>query len=127
MAHTHSVTPAGTNAGTAITAAQMPKHRHTAYLWNDAGTKGNAKTTSNYGASVTNASAGLKGTWGSWQSSTFTVAQNGYGDQAGITNIAGNGAAHTHTFTGTAVTSSAASNTNNMPPYLAVYVWKRTA
>lgn len=114
-------TPKGTNTGTAITAAQMPKHRHTTRLWNNAGTKGNAKTTSNYGADVVDCSYGLGGaTWGSWKNSSFTCAQDGYGDQNGITDIAGNGAAHTHTFNGTASVIS------TMPPYKVVYAWERT-
>lgn len=116
-----SYTPKGTNAGTAITAAQMPKHRHVVKLWNNAGTKANAKTTSNYGAGTTDATSGLMGTWGSWQTSTFQVAQSGYGDQAGLSDVAGNGATHTHTFTGTAATI------NTVPPYYAVYMWRRTA
>lgn len=115
-------TPKGTNTGTAITAAQMPKHRHTTRLWNYAGTQGKAKTTSNYGADVADCSYGLgKATWGTWQNSSFTCAQDGYGDQNGITDIAGNGATHTHTFNGTA------SVIPTMPPYKVVYAWERTA
>lgn len=124
MAHTHSVTPAGTNAGTAITIAQMPKHGHAVYVWDKAGTSGNAyyyngatKTTHN-GARLYNDSAS------EWiaSGSTASAAGSGRGDPSGGTSQIGSGNTHTHTFTGTAVTSSAASNTNNMPPYLAVYV-----
>lgn len=120
-ASTVSFTPSGTNAGTAITAAQMPQHRHTTQLWNNAGTKANAKKASNYGASVADTTSGLTGTWGSWQSSTFQVAHSGYGDPNGITDVSGGGQTHTHTFSGKSQTI------DKMPPYLAVYMWKRVA
>lgn len=121
-AATVNITPKGTNAGTAITAAQMPKHRHQTRIWNNGGTKGPAKTTTNYGAGVTNATYGAMYGNGDWQNNTtFNVAQNGYGDQNGITDIAGNGATHTHTFSGTT------QSVDNMPPYLAVYMWKRVS
>jgi hypothetical protein len=35
--------------------------------------------------------------------------------------------AHTHSVTGTAASTGVAAAGKNMPPYLAVYVWKRTA
>lgn len=122
-AATVSITPAGTNAGTAITAAQMPKHRHQVRIWDNAGTKGAAKTVNNYGAGVVNVTAGAQLPDGhlGWKTASFQAAQNGYGDQSGITDIAGNGAAHTHAFNGT--TQSIAT----MPPYLAVYMWKRVS
>lgn len=50
---------------------------------------------------------------------------------AGSNGSAGGGSAHTHSMAHThsiaATTTGGASNTNNMPPYLAVYCWKRTA
>ena len=122
-AATVSITPAGTNGGTAITAAQMPKHRHQVRIWDDAGTKGTAKTVNNYGAGVVNVKNGaqLRDGYLIWKTASFQAAQDGYGDQSGITDIAGNDEPHTHAFKGT--TQSIAT----MPPYLAVYMWKRTA
>lgn len=122
-AATVSITPAGTNEGTAITAAQMPKHRHQVRIWDNAGTKGAAKTVSNYGADVVNATSGAQLPDGHlvWKTSSFEASQNGYGDPSGIADIAGNGKAHTHAFNGT--TQSIAT----MPPYLAVYMWKRVS
>ena len=35
--------------------------------------------------------------------------------------------AHTHSVTGTAASTGVAAAGKNMPPYLAVYVWKQTA
>lgn len=122
-AATVSITPEGTNEGTAITAAQMPKHRHQVRIWDDAGTKGPAKTVNNYGAGVTNAKNGaqLRDGYLIWKTDSFQASQNGYGDPSGITDIAGNDKAHTHAFKGTAQSIA------TMPPYLAVYMWKRTA
>ena len=47
----------------------------------------------------------------------FTASRNWTGETSSV----GSGQSHTHTFNGTAATI------NTMPPYLAVYVWRRTA
>lgn len=122
-AATVSITPSGTNEGTAITAAQMPQHRHQVRIWDNAGTKAAAKTVSDYGAGVVNAIAGAQLPDGHlvWKGSSFEAAQGGYGDPSGITDNAGNGGEHTHTFNGTT------QNIATMPPYLAVYMWKRVS
>lgn len=52
---------------------------------------------------------------------TTQAAQPTFTGTAGTTGSTGSSGAHTHGFTGTAATI------NTMPPYLAVYVWKRTA
>ena len=90
-----SYTPKGTNAGTALTVAQMPKHRHSLDMNDDTVASG-----SSY-ARPRNSGA------------TGTVGYQ--------TSYSGEGATHTHTFTGTVATI------NTMPPYLAVYVWKRVS
>lgn len=77
------------------TVAQMPKHRHSLDMNDDTVASG-----SSY-ARPRNSGA------------TGTVGYQ--------TSYSGEGATHTHTFTGTAATI------NTMPPYLAVYVWKRVS
>lgn len=134
MSHTHSVTAKGTNTGTAITAAQMPKHGHNVRVFNNNNSNYTASAWTSNGTAMANRTSGARLS-ATWMSAAFTTAgaltvnstSYGTGDPCGVTEQSGGGSTHTHTFTGTAVTSGAASNTNNMPPYLAVYVWKRTA
>ena len=127
-----------TSGSTAISVAQMPSHAHQVYIWDDAGTKGN-----NYyydGASQVFPGNGRMyyGSSSVWKSATIQCAVSGRGDISGGTNLVGSGSGHTHTLSShthtiahthdiAATTTGAASNTNNMPPYLAVYMWKRTA
>lgn len=54
-------------------------------------------------------------------------AYYGNGTNSFDTQATGGGQAHDHPLTLNTITSGGASNTNNMPPYLAVYMWKRTA
>ena len=44
-----------------------------------------------------------------------------------VSGTAASNGAHTHTVSGTAASQGVAAAGKNMPPYLAVYVWKRTA
>lgn len=89
-----------------LTEAQMPKHYH----------------------SGTTASAGEH--THKWYYTTDTFTGNAYYNNVKDTNTdkskdTSSAGAHTHTFT----TDSKGSNQphDNMPPYLAVYMWKRTA
>lgn len=108
--HTHT-TPATTTGGTAITVAQMPSHTHelTRQQWyND-----DVVVSSSTGAIYSWKSG--EGTGGS-ASKSYKKCFN-----SDMTSI-GSGQAHTHSQVAT--TTSA---TSTLPPYLAVYMWKRTA
>lgn len=131
--HSHT-TNAGTSGGpsnntsgsTAITISQMPSHGHVVRLHNQAGTQGTAYVYN--GATKTN-STWAKNTGVSWVGSTFNCAQGGAGDQCGGADPVGNGAGHTHTLSSHthSQVSVGTSSASNLPPYLAVYMWKRTA
>ena len=141
MAHTHSqvaVTTGGpsnntsggpsnnTSGSTAITVAQMPAHRHTMQRqqwWN----------VDNVANSATNSIFNWRSGAGSGGNTSQTFTEN----TVYAINNTGGGQGHTHTLSShthtlsshthdiTATTTGAASNTNNMPPYLTVYMWKR--
>ena len=104
-----SYTPKGTNSGTAINVSQMPSHQHRVVKWN----KGKTTTHQHVGFYESDASSGSK-----WQ--VLSGADGAQLLDCG-TEAVGGGKTHTHTFTGTSTTI------NTMPPYLAVYVWKRIA
>lgn len=62
---------------------------------------------------------------------TFQVGSGGSHSTTGVSSIASNTGTHSHTLTGGGVAQNTAANAsqahNNMPPYLVVYVWERTA
>lgn len=104
---TYTLNSTGGEATHTLSINEMPYHGHQIRVWNNAGTtasayyyNGNTKVTVSNGLRMS----------GSWQSSSFVAAQSGVGDQAGGTDRVGGGAAH-----------------NNMPPYLSVNIWRRTA
>lgn len=117
-----------TSGSTAITVAQMPSHGHAVYVWDNAGTTGNAyyyngatKTTHSGARLYSNSSS----TWIA-SGSTASAAGSGRGDPSGGTNLVGSGSGHTHTLN--SHTHSLQSHTHDTtPPYIALYVWKRTA
>ena len=121
--HTHT-TNAGTTGGTAITIAQMPSHGHRVRVWDNAGTTANAwyyngtTKTTHGGARLYNAGSS---TWVA-SGSTASAAQSGNGDPSGTTDLIGGGGTHNHS-----QISVGTSSGSNIPPYMAVYVWQRTA
>lgn len=102
---------AGTTGGEAthqLTTSEMPSHNH-------------AASTESAGAHTHTIGCDTDAAKGTYCSSVHG-ASTGAESFKGATNSAG---AHTHTVTVGAVGGNAAHN--NMPPYLAVYVWKRVA
>ena len=103
-----TVTPSGTNSGTTLTAAQMPKHYHLMLGPNNVSSpQGSGSSVGVYGGGSPDDSTQAYGTY-----STGGTAASGA--QATGTS---NGQSHTHTFTGNSQT--------NLPPYYALaYIMK---
>ena len=88
-----------------------------AYAWNDRSITGQSSGVFSWGGETT-LNAG-----GSWSGSrTRTLNFNGSSGFSGYTSSAG---AHSHTMALDNSGGNAAHN--NMPPYMAVYMWKRVA
>lgn len=100
--HTHS-----TQAHT-LTVNEMPSHQHYSKAYN--------ANNSLYKMAVD--SLRLNSNVATWTSAGNTTAGSVDGDRIGKSDPTGGGASHSHGNTG---------SSSNMPPYLAVYMWKRTA
>lgn len=91
-----------TSGSTALTVAQIPSHNH-----------------------------GVKGGWGAGPSNSglFRTDQNSPANRWSNTDNTGSGQGHTHTLSSHTHSqiSVGTSSASNLPPYLAVYMWKRTA
>lgn len=133
-AFSKSISVSGTSGATALTVNQMPDHNH--YIAELSGTaaEGGAHTHTYYVTGFSQSDAG-EGDKGSVSDEVWTGYQTGNQDGTGVpegahshnvttlpsyTGGAGSGKGHTH--------SISASGTNDITnPYLAVYMWKRTA
>lgn len=104
---TYALNSTGGESSHTLSISEMPYHGHQIRVWNNAGTTASAYYYN--GNTKVTISSGLRMS-GSWQSSSFAAAQSGVGDQAGGTDRVGGDTAH-----------------NNMPPYLSVNIWRRTA
>lgn len=101
--HVHSTT------AIALTEAQLPQHTHKGLYWID-------PDNPNYVVTLNTGTYGYHLNWnGQGNTSTNGAGANENSMRVGKT---GSGQTHSHGNTG---------STSNMPPYLAVYVWKRTA
>lgn len=142
-AHTHTVSGTGASAGAHThslsgTAASAGAHTHgMGNVWSSGtGEKSAYTQTSKRTLTTRNtASAGahthtVSGTAASAGAHTHTVSGTAASAGAHTHTTSGTAAsagAHTHTVTATAANTGEAATGKNMPPYLAVYVWKRTA
>lgn len=106
-AHTH------TTAGHTLTITEMPKHEHRSMKWGN-GTE--------YYFGVNGSSPGSDG----WWNFTYTGGGAGSSEPNFYTNKVGGGGSHSHGNTGSTTPGNTGSS-SNLPPYLAVYMWKRTA
>lgn len=122
-AHTHtSAAHTHTTAGHTLTENEMPGHRH--WISGAAYDDGNMSTS----GSSNSQDYGLAADAGSY---TANDPNKAYGRYSAYT---GGGASHSHGNTGSTTPGDTGSTTpdntgssSSLPPYLAIYVWKRTA
>lgn len=127
---------AGSTGGSAD--ASLPAHTHT--VSGTAASNG-AHTHSVSGTAASNGAHthGMGNIWsdGSGSSSAYTMSSNrklktrNTGSSGAhthtVSGTAASNGAHTHTVSGTAASNGVSATGKNMPPYLTVYMWKRTA
>ena len=133
-AFSKTISVSGTSGDTALTAEQIPSHAHTIPALNGSAEEGGAHTHTYFVTGFTQSNA-EEGTAGSVSDEVWTGYQTGNQDGTGLpegahthtvtteasnTGNTGGGQAHNHTV-------SASGNNDVTNPYLAVYVWKRTA
>lgn len=134
-AFSSSYTPSGTVGGHTLTIAEIPSHNHSIPSLSGTAVLGGGHTHTYYSPNFQQSNAG-QGNLGSTSDETWKSNKTGNYDGTGAnegahshsvttnassTGNRGDGGSHNHDFSGSAATI------NTTPPYLAVYVWKRTA
>ena len=137
MAHTHQQVaqntggPSNNTSGsTGLSAAQMPSHNHGSISLT--GTMNQLMMDDGRTISFSGICSGSKPKTASWTGQSGNEVRKVNINATHTHSAQGSGSGHTHTLsshthTYSAATTGAASNTDNMPPYLAVYAWQRTA
>ena len=105
--HSYTAPPSATGSHT-LKVSEMPSHIHAMrYVVNSGGTSGQG-----------------------WNYSTTRYATSGATEASALMKASGGGGGHTHPITGSSTTTGdtgSGTTFSNMPPYLTVYMWKRTA
>ena len=104
-----SYTPSGSVNGHQLTVNEMPSHAHSVSLVYDGGSTINGNIQFSQAAPI--------------GAATYHIGYDGSKTMFGLSATSYNGASqsHSHTFTGTQASIA------TMPPYITVYMWKRTA
>ena len=115
-AETDQITTGGTVGGHALTTNEMPSHYHFITRQQNSGDSTqpgtfNITSSNHVGGFATAARSDLP----------YSLRGTSLTPNVGRSSSAGSGDSHNHSFTGSTVT------VDTMPPYLAVYCWKRTA
>lgn len=122
--HTHTFT------GTSATTSSNGAHTHTRGTMNITGSINSVLTDDGATQSISGAFSWATGRARSWSGATGdamrNITLNAANNWTGATSSDG---AHTHTLTATGSNSNTGGGEshNNMPPYLTLYMWRRTA
>lgn len=116
--HTHTYDKSNATSGsTTLTIDQIPAHTHT--LARGTAVDGYTYVTSREASKPYNTTTGSTG-GGKGHTHSISTSSTNTGANSGNTSSVGGGTGHTHTM-------SATGSSSNIPPYLSVYIWKRTA
>lgn len=124
--HTHTYNKSNATSGsTTLTIDQIPSHQHQVVIGSFANT-GTENWNNKYNGHVTykfdnNTNYNTRATGGGkGHTHSISTSSTNTGANSGNTSSVGGGTGHTHTM-------SATGSSSNIPPYLSVYIWKRTA